>query len=69
MQGLLFSYGVEPVYAEAFSERASEFVNNWLREHRQKGNVALLVAAASPRQPDANHRIEFMRIGELPAAK
>ncbi len=65
MQGLLFSYGIQPVHREADPEDWRDFASTWLRDHSVKGNVAFLVAAASPRQPDASHRIEFMRVDEL----
>ena len=31
---------------------------------RCSGNIAMLVAGPSARNPDANHRIEFMRVGD-----
>ena len=34
------------------------------REHQVPGAVAMLVAGPSTRNPDANHRIEFLRVGE-----
>jgi hypothetical protein len=33
-----------------------------LREQKLEGPVVLLVAGPSPRHPEANHRIEFMRL-------
>ena len=36
----------------------------WMREQQISGNIAMLVAGPSTRNPDANHRIEFMRVGE-----
>ncbi len=65
MQGLLFSYGIQPVHREADPKDWRDFASTWLRDHSVKGNVAFLVAAASPRQPDASHCIEFMRVDEL----
>ncbi|MGC1451195.1 MAG: pyruvate kinase [Candidatus Sulfotelmatobacter sp.] len=65
MQGLLFSYGVQPIHLEADPENWRDFARTWLRDHHVKGNLAFLVAAASQRDPDANHRIEFMRVDEL----
>jgi pyruvate kinase len=41
-----------------------DFARAWLREHQVPGNVAMLVAGPSTRNPDANHRIEFLRVGE-----
>jgi pyruvate kinase len=64
MKGLLFSYGVEPVYVNVEPENWRSFATTWLRDHQLTGNIAFLVAAASSRQPDASHRVEFMRVGE-----
>jgi pyruvate kinase len=64
-RGLQFSYGVEPVLLHSLPEDWREFANTWLREQKIDGNIALLVAAASPNQPAANHRLEFMRIGPV----
>jgi pyruvate kinase len=64
MKGLLFSYGVESVHVTVEPDNWRAFVNGWLRDHHLPGNIAFLVAAASSSQPDASHRIEFMRIGE-----
>jgi len=69
LQGLRFSYGVDTVQLETDQENWRDFANRWLHDHQQKGDVALLVAAASSRDPDANHRIEFMRVGEMPASR
>jgi pyruvate kinase len=64
MKGLLFSYGVESVHVAIEPDNWRAFVSRWLRDHHLPGNIAFLVAAASSSQPDASHRIEFMRIGE-----
>ena len=50
-------------------ENWRDFARNWLREHRLPGAVAMLVAGPSPRNPDANHRIEFLRVGEKPGVQ
>lgn len=61
---LQFSYGVEPIYIAEEPEDWREFARVWLQEQLSSDNVALLVAGASSRQPDANHRIEFLRVPE-----
>jgi pyruvate kinase len=66
LQGLRFSYGVDTVQIETDQENWRDFANRWLYDHQQKGTIALLVAAASSRDPDASHRIEFMRVGGTP---
>ena len=63
-RALQFSYGVEPVHMAEEPEDWREFASRWLQEQLTQGDVALLVAAASSRQPDANHRIEFLRTRE-----
>ena len=63
-QGLAFSYGTYPVQIAEDPENWSDFARQWLREHQVPGPVAMLVAGPSSRNPDANHRIEFLRVGE-----
>jgi pyruvate kinase len=41
-----------------------DFARNWLCDHQVAGRLAILVAGPSPRQPDADYRIEFLRVGE-----
>lgn len=61
-QGLAFSYGVHPVELAEEPDRWSGFARQWLREHQVPGQVAVLVAGPSSRHPEANHRLEFLRI-------
>jgi pyruvate kinase len=61
-QGLAFSYGVHPVELRDDPENWSDFARCWLGEHQAPGNVAMLVAGPSARNPDANHRLEFLRV-------
>ena len=61
-QGLAFCYGVHPVELAEDPEDWSEFARGWLREHQVAGSVAMLAAGPSARNPNANHRLEFMRI-------
>jgi pyruvate kinase len=63
-QGLAFSYGVHPVQLTEDPENWRSFARTWLRKHELPGAVAMLVAGPSTRNPDANHRIEFLRVGE-----
>jgi pyruvate kinase len=42
------------------------FARDWLRAHDLPGNVAMLVAGPSARNPGANHRLEFLRVGSEP---
>jgi pyruvate kinase len=67
-QALAFSYGVHafPISDEPINWRA--FTTDWLREHNIPGLIAILVAGPSYRDPNANHRIEFMRVDISPRA-
>jgi pyruvate kinase len=66
-QGLAFSYGVQSIPMADEPEGWREFARNWLRAHQVPGHLAILVAGPSPRQPDADYRIEFLRVGEKPS--
>jgi pyruvate kinase len=63
-QGLAFSYGTHPIQLTEDPENWCDFARQWLREHQLPGPVAMLVAGPSTRNPDANYRIEFLRVGE-----
>lgn len=65
-QGLAFSYGVHPVDLTEEPDNWRDFAREWMREQQLSGNLAMLVAGPSIRNPDANHRIEIMRIGKQP---
>jgi pyruvate kinase len=62
-QGLVFSYGVWPVEGVGEPDDWREAAAAWMREHGLPGTNAMLVAGPSSIHPDANHRIEFMRLG------
>ena len=66
-QGLAFSYGVHAVAVEQDPEDWAVFARHWLKQHDLKAPVAMLVAGPSARNPEANHRIEFLRLGTSPA--
>jgi pyruvate kinase len=66
-QGLAFSYGVYPVLLTKDPASWRDFAGEWLRDHGLSGSIAMLVAGPSPRNPGANHRIEFLRIGKEPS--
>ena len=59
---LQFSYGVDPILVQDLPDDWRKFAIAWLGEQGLDGNIALLVAAASPSQPAANHRLEFIRV-------
>jgi pyruvate kinase len=62
-QGLAFSYGVHPVDLAAEPEDWRAFAAAWARDHGLDARSAMLVAGPSAKHPEANYRIEFMRIG------
>jgi len=66
-QGLTFSYGVEPVQLAEDPKNWREFAQAWLEQHELSGLIALLVAGPSRRHPDANYRLEFLKVGESSA--
>lgn len=61
-QGLMFSYGVFPAQLEYEPENWSDFARNWLAGYQEPGKIALLVAGPTVLNPNANNRIEFLRI-------
>jgi len=63
-QGLAFSYGVHAVQLADDPENWNSFVRQWLREQQVPGPVAMLVAGPSARNPEANYRIEFLRVSD-----
>jgi pyruvate kinase len=63
-QGLAFSYGVQAVSLADDPEDWRAFARNWLRDQQVPGNIAMLVAGPSEQHPEANHRLEFLRVGE-----
>ncbi len=68
-QALQFSYGVEPVALTSEPDDWCRFAREWLQAQEVSGAIAVLVAGPSARHPEANHRIEFLRLGERgPAA-
>ncbi len=68
-QGLAFCYGVHSVELAEDPDNWCAFARNWLHEHQVGGSIAMLVAGPSPRHPDANARLEFLRVSEKPLAQ
>ena len=63
-QGLAFSYGVHPVDLADEPADWREFAARWLRERGVTADRVMLVAGPSPRNPNASHRLELMRLSE-----
>lgn len=68
-QGLAFSYGVHTFPMGEEPQDWREFARTWMRENELAGQLAMLVAGPSPRNPNANHRIEFLRLGNVSKAE
>lgn len=68
-QGLIFSHGVEPIQLAEHPNSWRDFAEDWLKENEIPGIIAMLVAGPSPKSPDANYRIEFLRVGDPPAIR
>jgi pyruvate kinase len=60
-RNLAFSYGVHPLQVAEEIDDWQAFAADWLRQHAIAGNMAVLVTGPSHRNPEANHRIEFLR--------
>jgi pyruvate kinase len=60
MQGLAFSYGVHPVDLEEEPDNWRGYANRLLSELGLPCKQVLLVAGPSPRNPEANQRLELM---------
>jgi len=67
-QGLVFSYGVQPIEVDREPDDWRDFARRWLRDQQITGDIAMLVAGPSQRSPDASHRIEFLQVGTRPSA-
>ncbi len=66
-QALTFSYGVYPAEIAEESDNWREFVVRWLQEHEIPGKIAMLTTGPSELNPDANYRLEFIRVASGPA--
>jgi len=66
-QRLEFSYGVHPVDLPEEPDDWRDFTARWLRDNGITADRVMLVAGPSARNPNANHRIELMRIGTTPS--
>jgi pyruvate kinase len=58
---LAFSCGVHPLQVPDDIDDWQKFAADWLRQNGVAGSMAVLVTGPSHRNPEANHRIEFLR--------
>jgi pyruvate kinase len=61
-QNLLFTYGVQTVQVAQDPEDWRDFATSWLRENGVEAKGAILVSGPSKERPQANHRIEFLKL-------
>jgi pyruvate kinase len=61
-QKLAFSYGVHPVDLAEEPDDWRQWIARWLRENGIAAQRVMLVAGPSARNPNANYRIELMRL-------
>jgi pyruvate kinase len=59
-QSLQFSYGVHPVYETEDPENWTSYTREWVSNQGLAGNLAILIEGPSPRNPDANHKLEIV---------
>ena len=67
IEDVTIGYGAQAVQIAEEPDDWCDFARNWLRDHQVPGTVAMLVAGPSARNPNANHRIEFLRLQAGPA--
>jgi pyruvate kinase len=68
-QALQFSSGVFPVHAPEHPGDWNRFARDWLRSQGAEGALAVLIEGPSPRNPNANHRMEIIDITRRPTGE
>ena len=61
-QQLLFSNGVHPVYEPDHPQNWNAYVKDWLSRHALDGDLVILTEGPSRTHPEANHRMEIIRL-------
>ncbi|MEW6077880.1 MAG: pyruvate kinase [Thermodesulfobacteriota bacterium] len=61
-QNLVFSNGVYPVYDPDHPEDWNTFIREWMKTHGVTGEMAILTEGPSSKFPNANNRMEIIRI-------
>jgi pyruvate kinase len=59
---LAFSYGVHAVELQEEVDNWRDFAVRWLRDQGLSGSMSVLVTGPSPRHPEDNYRLEFLRL-------
>jgi pyruvate kinase len=57
---LVFSYGIYPVYEPDPPEAWNDFASDWLKSHGVDEGLVVMSTGPSPRNPEANNRIEII---------
>ncbi|HBB15689.1 MAG TPA: pyruvate kinase [Syntrophus sp. (in: bacteria)] len=61
-QKLLFSGGIYPQYETDYPGDWNGYVRDWLRRQGLEGELAILTEGPSTNHPEANHRMEIIRL-------
>jgi pyruvate kinase len=64
-QKLAFSYGVYPVNLADEPDDWRQWIARWLHDNGRAAERVMLVAGPSSRNPNANYRIELMRLDAI----
>lgn len=59
-QLLQFSYGVHPVCEPDDPENWTVYARKWVKDQEIEGNLVILIEGPSPRNMDANHKLEIV---------
>ena len=59
-QALQFSYGVYPVCEPEDPEDWTVYAREWVKNHDLTGDFVILIEGPSPRNPNANHKLEIV---------
>ena len=64
LQAMTFSYGVQPFPLAEEPANWRLFAQEWMKKKSVEGQLAMLVAGPFSGEPDANHRIEYLRVSD-----
>jgi pyruvate kinase len=59
-QALQFSYGVYPICEPEDPEYWTVYAREWVKDHDLTGDFVILIEGPSPRNPEANHKLEIV---------
>lgn len=62
--GLAFSYGVHAVHVGELPTDWCDFAVHWSNDNEVSGRRAILLSGPSEQNPDANYRVEFLRLAK-----